>query len=333
MLSILFSLAFAAPFEGTITYEMSYSGTGADQMAAFAPTGTVVSVRGGSVRLEMQGGMSAMVGPVVVDSSGSAFMLQPADKVAVEVGMGGNESTSVVTKESGSLELLGYRCDKYTVVESTPNGKATKVVWAAPELELASHPALSGLAAKNVDGLTLKSETTVQVAGMEIVTVMVAAQIDPSPPALSLFQVPSDYTVQGFDPSTIAGPVESTASPDPVVDDPEEELELGLGTGGNACGPTLGASGLGSFKELIMGKPEAARQAFAKRLIQKNCLSSAQLAEVLPALGSDDNRMAFAEFAYAWVKDPLEYRKLRSGFASEASGAALVTWVDGQQAE
>lgn len=208
-------------FEGKIKFETKYMGEGADQMAAFAPTGTTYYFRGSDLRLEMEGGMAAaMMGAILVKGDEEqAYMLKDSEKKALrmksdeddeeEEEEDEDEVKPEITKEDEVITIQGHKCQKYKVVMTMDENEVTQYLWVTKDIKISRPKGAknngNGMFVDGIDGFPLKKMTTMDMMGMSITTIETAVEIDDSKPTKSLFEIPSDYEVEDFDPSSMFG--------------------------------------------------------------------------------------------------------------------------------
>lgn len=210
-LACLGTFAFAQKtgnFDGTIVFNIEYSGDQAEMMNSMAPSAYIYHVRGDKVRFKMEGGMSsAMMGDIIIDGKkGESYMLRDSEKKALRFPEKTEEDQPEVKVKrlSGSTEILGYTCHKYKVTSSTSQGTITQTMWVSPDLRLQldrnafqSSTAADMLAMKELDGIPLKMETAMPIGNMRMVRT--ASELTWEKIAKSKFEIPKGYEVEELD--------------------------------------------------------------------------------------------------------------------------------------
>ncbi len=194
-------------FDGTINFNIEYSGEKAEMMSSMAPSSYVYHVRGDKMRVKTEGGMaSAMAGDVLVHGNeGKSYMLQDDKKKALRFTeeTGDNDSESNIEELDATKEILGYQCKKYKVTTKTEQGEVTQFMWVTPDLSIAidedvqTSGAANNLAMGKIDGLPLEIKSNIPMASMKMT--MTASDINWEKIDKSEFQIPDDYTVEELD--------------------------------------------------------------------------------------------------------------------------------------
>ena len=229
VLAILITLAMGAgvsyaqkSFEGTITYKISMEGEGAAQMAGMMPESYVYKIKESKMKVTMNGGMMAsMMGDIVFDNEKEeGYMIQHSSSVAYKM-MNSEEDKAELEKMAEELkpdvqatnettEIAGYKCKKYVVKMSTPQGDLEQTIWATEGLNV-KRPKNSSLGGgmsgisfvDGIDGFPLKMSVGLPM-GMGTMT-LTASTIDKGGIADAEFEVPSNYEIKDFDPSMFGG--------------------------------------------------------------------------------------------------------------------------------
>ena len=208
----LFLLAVAAiqttivaqSFEGTMTYDIKYTGESVAQFASMMPNAYTLKVKGGKSRFSIQGGMmSSFMGDVInVSDKEVAFILMPNQKTAYKISTKDSDSETAkptVTNTGITETINGYKCTKYKVTIKSKEGEMTSYIWASKDLNVkfpkaAMQSALSAF--EGVDGFPVKVEQSMNQMGMSFTIIVTLKEAKKVALADADFAVPSDYKVE-----------------------------------------------------------------------------------------------------------------------------------------
>lgn len=200
-------------FEGTIAFKTTYTGDGADQFAAFMPTGMTYQFRGQDARVEMQGGMAgAMMGPIVTKGADDiAYMLRATEQVAYKMTDDASDSKDEmpdikVTQEDEVIDVLGHSCQKYTVLVKQDDQEVEMNLWTTTDIMF--HRPKTGqnnMFVEGVNGFPLKKMTKMDMMGIQITSTEVATEISTDLPSADLFEIPAGWEVKVFSPAAMGG--------------------------------------------------------------------------------------------------------------------------------
>lgn len=208
------SLSYAqTTFNGTVTFAVELKGDMVDMLKSIMPNKQIYYYSEGNFRMESVGGLSSGQGDVLFQAkTGKTYILNTMRKKAQE--MTNDESdtakeTDVQVTETGeTTDILGYKCHKYKVVIKTKDGEMVQYIWATKELEPVKPKGASNIDAisaitDKIKGMPLKIEMEISQMGMSFSMITTATNIDNKKPSADLFVIPSDYTVEAFDPKKI----------------------------------------------------------------------------------------------------------------------------------
>lgn len=204
-----------ALFQGTLTYEMKLEGEGMEAMQGMMPNAINISVLKGNTSLEYEGGMfAAMMGRMVTNGKkGLTYMIKDSEEMIYVMdpkAMGGEEGEPVapqIIEEDEVLEIAGYSCKKYSIVQNTPMGEQTSYVWATDKFKMPSSEGAGGamgggmVNVKGLPGMPLK----VKVEQGPMTIVLLAKSVNTTLPNKSLFKLPKGYKQEPFDPNSLMG--------------------------------------------------------------------------------------------------------------------------------
>jgi hypothetical protein len=206
-----------ATFQGKLTYTMELSGEGAEMAQAMMPNAIIISVLKDKSLVEYDGGMlSMMLGKTLTDNKkGISYMIKDNEemvyiidpkKMNAEVD-GAEEADPVVSKEEGEMEIAGFKCQKYKMVQNTPMGEAVSYAWVTDQFKMPSNESSSGpgmgsmVGAKGLPGMPLRMEMNQG----PFTVVMMAKEVNLDAPEKSKFKLPKGYKQEPFDPNSLMG--------------------------------------------------------------------------------------------------------------------------------
>lgn len=199
-ISILFiglSAEAAKPFEGTITYKITYPGTELDpQMASMLPKVATVQIRDKMIKttINMGMGMQATIynsesntSTSLIDMMGQKYAVNTTEEEMKEE-MDAFETTVDVTAET--KEIAGYKCKKavVTVKDIKSGSEFTLSSWFTNELDIEDMNMINPMF-KDIDGTMLQYE--VEANGMTMM--FTATDVDKGNVSKSEFEVPEDF--------------------------------------------------------------------------------------------------------------------------------------------
>lgn len=211
VLTFAVSTSFAQKlFEGHIKYKFQISGEGAESMEAFMPTSMELFVSKKGMVTKMNGGMmAAMMGNIIVNDNG-AYILQDAEKKALEIDKEEMEKEAaeaeepVIEKLKETEKIQGYKCQKYkTTTKDESGAEVVSFMWVCSDYKMPEFksPTSSNVTVKGVEGMVLKTSSET----MGFTVTLLAEEIDTKAPDKAMFSVPSDYTVEKFDVNSFGG--------------------------------------------------------------------------------------------------------------------------------
>ena len=90
------SFAFAQKdFQGVIKYDYETLGEGAEQMAAFSPTGMELTISKKGMIVEMEGGMAAMMMGKILTTKKGGYMIKDAEKAVYKLSVPEEDAVDV----------------------------------------------------------------------------------------------------------------------------------------------------------------------------------------------------------------------------------------------
>lgn len=97
----------------------------------------------------------------------------------------------------------------------------------------------------------------------------------------------------------------------------------------SACSAPMAAASFNNAKTSISDKGfEETKLTEAKQIIKSNCMSSAQIKQILALFDYEQSKLDFAKFAYKKCTDTNNYFTLNSAFSYESSVEELNTYID-----
>ena len=198
-------------FEGKIVFDVSLQGDNAEMMAAMMPQTFQYLVKDEQIKFSMEGGMmEEMMGEFIVNAEeGTGYMIQHSAKKAykmdppTETAKEEMDLKPSIAKGTESEKIAGYTCSKYTVTLNTQMGEMVQEIWATKDIKMRRPkvPNTQGLDQIFIEGLDAFPLRIVQdlPMGMGKMT-LEASDVAPGSVDSKLFEFPSDYTVEKFDP-------------------------------------------------------------------------------------------------------------------------------------
>lgn len=210
LLATCSSLAFAQKaLLGKIIFKASLSGEGAEMAQSMMPDSYEYWVGKGSILFKVKGGLAeSMMGEILVNADGSAYLIKHSEKVCYILKNDGSASPqSKAEAEDEVLDILGYACRKYKI-ETQANGESsTQYAWVTDKYKINFMPkgdmagGAGGLWINGVKGIPLK----VVVSVMGMTSTMTASELTETKIPKSAFKIPKDYEKKEFDPKSMMG--------------------------------------------------------------------------------------------------------------------------------
>lgn len=98
------------------------------------------------------------------------------------------------------------------------------------------------------------------------------------------------------------------------------------------CPVPMNNSEFQSFKSSVSSKSfEDSKLTIAKQVLNNNCLTSAQVKEVLGLFSFEDTKLTFAKYAYGYTYDIKNYYKVNDAFTFESSIEELNNYINSRQ--
>jgi len=212
-LSLFFFLACMAfsvsaqSSEGSVKYSITYEGKDVEQYKPMMPTAYRMTFKNGNAKMVTEGGVQAsMIGDIIVMGAEKTTYFvnhttKTANKMKQEESKSENDEKPVVTKESGSATILGYKCQKYKVTFKSKSGGEDMVnyIWAAKDINIKRPEGQFGASQymyEGVEGFPLKMEMNMNQGGMSIKMVMTAVDVNLNPVDAKEFEIPASYKVE-----------------------------------------------------------------------------------------------------------------------------------------
>lgn len=214
MLVTIGLFAGGGDFEGEITYSIKLSGENADMMKAFMPTGYKYKIKDDKMLFRMEGGMMAsMLGDILIKEkekktyiinheAKTVFYINPDefDKEENEV------EAPKITDLKETETIMGYKCKKYKIEKKSEEGTEVQYMWATEELKSAATKSKSKLTGnmfvEGIDGFPLKITMEINQGMISLDMSIVVTNIDEKKMSSDIFDVPSNYSMEEFDPNT-----------------------------------------------------------------------------------------------------------------------------------
>jgi hypothetical protein len=199
---LLAAFRFAAPFEGTIRYDVQVKGD-VGPMAYMMPKYYEFSAKGNDVKMKSD---ASLVGEVLMKTAeNKAYLLRRSEKTAYFFDLSSRKLSAgkpKVTRLKDLETIAGYKCQKYTVVSKDEDGEAvTQTIWAAPDLVVPKPKKAMGIPnageffVEGIDGFPLKMITQ----SSEFTMTTTASKVEKKSLPASEFTIPSGFTVKDLD--------------------------------------------------------------------------------------------------------------------------------------
>lgn len=118
----------------------------------------------------------------------------------------------------------------------------------------------------------------------------------------------------------------STATPAPAAPRPREEVVVTTTAG---CSRAMDQASFASAKKSIEDKGfDDTRLTLAKQVVKSNCMSSAQIKQVMEVFGFEETKLEFAKYAYDYCTDKNNYYMINDAFSFSTSIDDLNTYLE-----
>ena len=198
-------------FYGTVEYAYEMQGEGAEMMAAFLPEKMVIKYGDKSMMTTMEGGMMGeMMGRIIVNGqTGESFVVKESEQAVYLMKEADIENAaedmdaSKPVKGEGTMEILGYSCQKYKLPIMQDGQETMQYIWItealkAPQIDAPGMNQLNNgpLSSTNLPGFPLRVEVAIPQTGMMLT--MMATKLDDTKVDATEFERPKDYEVKDF---------------------------------------------------------------------------------------------------------------------------------------
>jgi hypothetical protein len=82
-------------------------------------------------------------------------------------------------------------------------------------------------------------------------------------------------------------------------------------------------------KTIEEGSFDDTKLSTAKSIVTSNCLSTDQVIQICNLFSFEENKLTFAQFAYAYTTDPKNYFKVNNVFSFSTSKEELNSFIQG----
>jgi len=118
----------------------------------------------------------------------------------------------------------------------------------------------------------------------------------------------------------------STTTPAPAAPRPREEVVVTT-TGG--CSRAMDQASFAGAKKSIEDKDfDDTRLTLAKQVVKSNCMSSAQIKQVMEVFGFEETKLEFAKYAYDYCTDKNNYYMINDAFSFSSSIDDLNSYLE-----
>ncbi|MCX6291485.1 MAG: DUF4476 domain-containing protein [Bacteroidetes bacterium] len=131
--------------------------------------------------------------------------------------------------------------------------------------------------------------------------------------------------------TTVTSSSTTTNAPPPPPPAPVRVVYVDGYNGSVGCPIPMSSSEFQSFKSSVQSKSfEDSKLTIAKQVLNNNCLTSAQVREVMKVFTFEETRLDFAKYAYGHTYDINNYYKVNDAFTFESSIEELNTYINGR---
>jgi hypothetical protein len=124
----------------------------------------------------------------------------------------------------------------------------------------------------------------------------------------------------------------STVYEEPVPTQPVQVVYVEGYSGRIGCAVPMTSADFESFKGSVTSKSfEDSKMTLAKQVLNTNCLTSAQVREVMGLFSFEETKLDFAKYAYGHTYDLGNYYKVNDAFQFESSIEELNTYINSHQ--
>lgn len=206
------SITGSKNFEGTIEFNVDYSGQGISAFKSMLPSKYVYNFLDGDAMFQMEGGMmSSMMGNVIFKGKeGVGYMVMDSEKKVYKIEKPEEDNAGKADVKLENLneqeEVAGHMCDKYRMTSSQDGKTTVMLLWITKDFsvkkagKMVSIGSSSSMFDSGVEGFPLKAKVTADAMGMTITIDLTAEKVDETKPSPELFVIPEDYEVEVFDP-------------------------------------------------------------------------------------------------------------------------------------
>ena len=214
-----FTLFSQEPIKGSVTYEFDITGSNAAMVSSVLPKKMIHYYSDSGMVTIMEGGMmDQMMDRMVVKTNDKmAYMVNDDKQTVYRIDLKSMQKATDDLKEADeameliegeTLELLGYKCNKYqtTIIQNGLTVKA--VIWTTdeitiPDMERGTESLSGGFIPSNIKGFPLKIEATMEM--LQANYILKVTEIDPNADVSALLEIPADYAVEDYDATQIIG--------------------------------------------------------------------------------------------------------------------------------
>jgi hypothetical protein len=203
---------------------------------------------------------------------------------------------SVVDKEPAQTQTQS----ETKGVTTTTTAPATKVTTTTTTTTSGTTPAENVNIGMNVDGVNIGFNMSVTGTGMESTETIETTE---STQTTQTTEIRESKNVQTTQPDVVT-----------VV---------------SKCSAPMAKASFDSAKNNINSKGfDETKLSTAKQIVKSNCMSSAQIKEVMTLFGFDESRLDFAKYAYDYCVDPNNYFVVSEAFAFDSSADELNQYLE-----
>ncbi len=231
----------------------------------------------------------------------------------------GSEVTYTVKKNSKGNFIVRYVSEVPLAQAAPPAPNQAIVVYSAPPMGATS--------------TTTRQTTTTSSGNPDNVNINVSANMDGQGGGVSM-------NVSGMDPNmsgsttttTTTTHTTTTTYSDPSPTPPPTVIYVDGYNGKIGCPVPMSRGDFESFKGSLTSKSfEDSKMTMAKQVLNNNCLTSAQVREVMTLFSFEQSKLDFAKYAYNHTYDIGNYFKVNDAFGFESSIDELNNYINTQR--
>jgi hypothetical protein len=230
----------------------------------------------------------------------------------------GAEVTYIVKKNSKGAYIVRYVSEVPLAQAAPPAPNQTIVVYGTPPATATS--------------TTTTRETTTTTTNPDNVNINMGVNVDGQGGGVNMSISGMDSHVQSSSTTTTTTTHTTTIHEDPAPTQPPAVVYVEGYNGRIGCPVPMSRGDFESFKGSLASKSfEDSKMTMAKQVLNNNCLTSAQVREVMALFSFEATKLDFAKYAYGHTYDLGNYFKVNDAFGYESSIEELNEYINNQR--